>query len=244
VEHAEFTDPRLVTVYDVECLWSRDDDFFLGVVSQRGPARIVDLGCGTGRLAIGMATAGHHVTGVDPARASLAAARGKPGAELVTWIEGKSDVVPDESFDAAVMTSHVAQFLCGDDEWATALGDLRRALVPGGILTFESRDPADRAWERWNPTDSLRRLSLPDGEEVSIFTEVTAIEGELVTFSHHYRFADGDELHGTATLRFRPEATIRESLHAAGFTVDHIFGGWDRQPVGEGDGEFIVIARV
>jgi SAM-dependent methyltransferase len=243
VQPAEFSDPRLVTVYDVECAWSRDDDFFLAAVSQLGPARIVDLGCGTGRLTIGMADAGHSVSGVDPARASLDAARRKPGADRVTWIEGTSDSIPATPFDAGVMTSHVAQFLCGDDEWAATLRDLKRALVPGGLLAFESRDPTDRAWQRWNPTDSLRRLSLPGGDEVTVYTEVTALDAELVSFSHHYAFANGDELHGSATLRFRSEATIRESLHAAGFAVEHIFGGWGRQPVGQGDGEFIVLAR-
>lgn len=108
--HAEFNDPRLVTVYDAECPWPRDDDFFLSVVSETPAARVLDLGCGTGRLALGMAAAGHTVTGVDPARASLDAARAKPGADRVTWIEGTSPVLPDASFDAAVMTSHVAQF--------------------------------------------------------------------------------------------------------------------------------------
>ncbi|HEX6920353.1 MAG TPA: class I SAM-dependent methyltransferase, partial [Actinomycetes bacterium] len=81
MRNAEFRDRRLVPVYDAECPWSRDDDFFLSVVGETPGARVLDLGCGTGRLALGMAAAGHTVTGVDPARASLEAARAKPGAE-------------------------------------------------------------------------------------------------------------------------------------------------------------------
>jgi 2-polyprenyl-3-methyl-5-hydroxy-6-metoxy-1,4-benzoquinol methylase len=67
VRNAEFTDPCLVAVYDVECLWGPDDDFFLAEVGVEPAARVLDFGCGTGRLALALAAAGHTVTGVDPA---------------------------------------------------------------------------------------------------------------------------------------------------------------------------------
>ncbi len=70
------------------------------------------------------------MAGVDPARASLAAARAKPGADRVTWMEGTSAVLLHAAFDVAVMTSHVAQFFVTDEEWRQALADLHRALVP------------------------------------------------------------------------------------------------------------------
>lgn len=242
VRNAEFNDSRLVTVYDAECPWSRDDDFFLSVVDETPAARVLDLGCGTGRLALGLAAAGHRVTGVDPARASLDAARAKPGAQRVTWIEGTADVLADRSFDVAVMTSHVAQFVVDDDAWARTLGALARSLVPGGRLVFDTRDPRDRRWERWNPVDSRRRIRLPDGSAVEAWTEVTAVAGGVVDFAIHYLFPYG-ELVSTATLRFRTEDELRRSLRDAGFTVERMYGGWTAQPVGEGDGEFLVIAR-
>lgn len=232
-----------MTVYDAECPWSRDDDFFLSVVGETPGARVIDLGCGTGRLALGLAAAGHAVTGVDPARASLEAARAKPGAERVTWIEGTSPVLPDASFDVAVMTSHVAQFLVDDDEWRRTLADLRRALVPGGRLVFDSRDPRAREWERWNPVDSQRRISLPDGRVVAAWTEVTAVQDGAVTFSHHYTFPAGEELLSTATLRFRTQEEVCSSLREAGFSIESMYGGWLREPVGMGDGELLVVAR-
>lgn len=244
VEHGEFRDPRLVPIYDAKCLWSREDDFFLSVAGQTPGARVLDLGCGTGRLTLGMAAAGYRVTGVDPAGASLDAARVKPGADRVTWIEGTSADVPEEAFDLVVMTSHVAQFLLEDEVWAATLADLHRALMPGGRLTFDSRDPAARGWEAWNPVDSRQWLTLPDGRGVEEWTEVTGVRGELVRFVHHYRFpAVGEALTASATLRFRTEEGLRSSLAAAGFGVEDVFGGWECEPVGRGDGEFLVIAR-
>ncbi len=244
MRQAEFNEARLVTVYDAACQWSRDDDFFLSVVNETPRARVLDLGCGTGRLAVAMSAAGHVVTGVDPARASLAAARRKPGAETVTWVEGTSSAIPSSEFDVAVMTSHVAQFLVGDDEWAATLADLTRGLVDGGRLTFDTRDPNARGWERWNPADSHKVLTLPDGSLVENWTEVTAVEDGTVSFTGHNLFADGQDLLSTATLRFRSEAEVRDSLEHAGFTIEHLYGGWQREPVGtSSDGELIVVAR-
>ena len=204
--NAEFNDPRLVAVYDAECQWSRDDDFFLSVANETPRARVLDLGCGTGRLALGLARAGHKVTGVDPASASLDAARVKAGSEHVTWIEGTSEVLGSRSFDVAVMTSHVAQVFVDDDDWARTLADLAHALVPGGRLAFDVRDPDARTWERWNPADSRRRVMLADGRAVDAWTEVTKVEHGAVSFTHHSTFPGGEVLLSMSTLRFRSEA--------------------------------------
>lgn len=241
--HAEFRHPLLVAVYDAECPWTREDDFFAAVVAETPRARVLDLGCGTGRLALGLSAAGHTVTGVDPAHASLEAARAKPGAERVTWIEGTSRDLPEAAFDVAVMTSHVAQFFVTDDEFAGVLADLLRALVPGGRLVFDTRDPADRRWEKWNPVDSHRTVTLPDGTPVTAWTEVTGVVDGAVSFTHHYVFPDGPELESTATLRFRTQDEVRAALHAAGFAVQDVFGGWGHEPVGHGDGELLVVAH-
>lgn len=240
---AEFTDPRLTAVYDAECPWSRDDDYFVALVSETPAARVLDLGCGTGRLALGLAAAGHVVTGVDPAAASIAAARTKPGAERVTWVLGTARSAPRAAFDIALMTSHVAQFLVDDDEWSAALADLRRALVAGGRLAFDARDPRARAWERWNPRDSLRQVDLGDGRKITIWTELTDVRGDTVSFALHYRFPNGEELRSDSTLRFRDEKRLRQSLGEAGYAVEHVYGGWRRQPVGSGDGELLIVAR-
>jgi len=243
MRHAEFNHPVLVQVYDAMFGWSRDDDFFMSVVNATPRARVLDLGCGTGRLALAMARAGHTVTGVDPAAASLAAARAKPGAGKVTWVEGSSEALPDSAFDVAVMTSHVAQFFVTNEEWAKALADLRRALVPGGRLTFDSRDPRARGWKQWNPADSRRQVTLPDGRQVTATIDVDAVTDDVVSFTIRYAFSDGTALASTGDLRFRTEAELRASLAAAGLHVEEIYGGWNREPAGVGDGEFLVIAR-
>ncbi|MGK5684619.1 class I SAM-dependent methyltransferase [Actinoplanes sp. URMC 104] len=243
MRNGEFEDPRLVEVYDAENVWGWDDDLFMALLAEHTAPRVLDFGCGTGRVAIAMAAAGHEVTGVEPARASLDAARRKPGAERVRWIEGSAEVLPPRAFDAALLTGHVAQFIVGDEQWLATLRALRRSLVAGGRLIFDSRDPDDRRWELWNPVDSRRSVVLPGGDTVDTWTEVNDVRDGSVTFTRHYIFTEGDELTSSATLRFRSESELRTTVEAAGFDVDTVYGGWAREPVGAGeDGELIVTA--
>jgi SAM-dependent methyltransferase len=244
IRNAEFNDPRLVPIYDPWCPWGPPDDFFMALAEQTPQARVLDFGCGTGRLAIALAAAGHRVTGVDPASNSLKVARAKLGADRVTWLEGSHEILPSAAFDLIVMNSHVAQFLITDLEWAQALSRFRQALLPGGRLAFDSRDPNARGWEAWNPVDSREQVVLPDGRTVELWVEVVDVTGDNVTFVIHYQFSDsGEELLSQNTLRFRSEQELRSSLNAAGFEVEQIFGGWNRDPIGHKDGEFIVVAR-
>jgi 2-polyprenyl-3-methyl-5-hydroxy-6-metoxy-1,4-benzoquinol methylase len=244
MQNAEFNHPRLVEVYDAECRWGPDDELFLALVNESPGSRVLDLGCGTGRLTLALAAAGHRVTGLDPARASLDAARAKPGADRVRWLQGTADGLASQAFDTAVMTSHVAQFMTGETAWAATLAQLRRALRPGGRLIFDSRDPAARAWVGWDSGGVRETVALSGGRTVERWTTVTAVHGEVVTFMQHYLFSeDGAELQSINTLRFRPEVAIRAALALAGFEIVTLYGGWQREPVGQGDGEFIVVAR-
>ncbi len=243
---AEFNDARIVEIYDLQCPWGPDDDYFRRAATDGPGSRVLDLGCGTGRLTIALGQDGLEVTGIDPAAASLDAARAKPGADRVTWVEGTSNAAPSAAFDTIVMTSHVAQFFVGDAAWTELLTDLRRILVPGGRLVFDTRDPEARAWDRWNPAETSHEITIASGETVAVWTEVPLVDESdpdhiVVSFRHHYEFADG-ELVSDSTLEFRTEAAIRQSLMAAGFDIHQMLGGWNHEPVGQGDGELLVVA--
>lgn len=240
-------DPRLAADYDDTTSARQDFDFFAGVLADRAPTRIVDLGCGSGTFTTELALAGYAMTGVDPNPAFLAIAQAKPGGDRVTWIRGTSRDVPDSAFDAALMTSHVAQEFRSDAEWAAVLADLRRGLVPGGLLAFDTRDPAARAWETW-PTEW--HVRLPGGDFVDLSSVVEYVD-DVARFEGTVRIGrqPGDGPGPGATwsrsswgYRFRSPVLVRQSLEEAGFQVDAMCGGWQREPVGEGVGEIVVLA--
>jgi SAM-dependent methyltransferase len=224
---AEFNDPRLVAIYDDVNAYGPGEqpDFYAALASELGARTILEFGCGTGMVTADLAERGFDVTGVDPSAAMLDVARQRSSA--ATWIDG---AVPDGRFDLGIMPGHVAQFFVTDTEWR---GALDRFAARVAWLSFESRDPRDREWERW----PVVRHAGP----VDAWSEVVAVDGEVVSYTNHYRFvATGEELVSHAQLRFRSEATLRRTLGEAGFFVERVYGDWDRAPAGP---ELIVVAR-
>jgi len=115
------------------------------------PREVLDLGCGTGTLAIALAAepGGARVTGVDGDPEILALAREKEGSQRVEFIDGMADALPfgDASFDR-VVTSLVLHHLQPLVKRA-ALHEARRVLRPGGRLHVADwgapQDPLMRA---------------------------------------------------------------------------------------------------
>ena len=96
------------------------------------PYRVLDAGCGTGRMAIELHRRGVAVTGVDLDEVMLAQARAK--APDLDWRLGDlSTIELDGAFDAIVLAGNVMIFLTPGTEAAT-LTNLARRLRPGGLL--------------------------------------------------------------------------------------------------------------
>jgi SAM-dependent methyltransferase len=241
---AEFTDPRLVAIYDaINAYGPGEQPDFYGQVAAGIPARtIVDLGCGTGLLTRELAQRGHAMIGVDPSREMLAVARRGPYGDRVQWIDGDATDIGTPGADLAIMSGHVAQFFVTDEAWDTALGALRAALRPGGTLAFESRNPDNREWDRW--TRAIAR-SVHDRVAGSIRTwsEVVDVTASVVSYENHYVFvATGEDLVSSARLRFRTLAELTASLADAGFAIEHVYGTWASGPVAPENPELIIVA--
>jgi len=183
-----YTDPLLTSVYDIENSGRHDIDFYLGLAARLRAEVVVDIGCGTGVLAADLARAGATALGVDPAAAMLAVARSRPGGEQVRWIEGDSSVLEDSVADLVVMTGHVAQVFVDDGAWRAVLADAHRALRSGGMLAFETRNPAAAAWTGWTREQTFDTYPMHDGESFQSWVQVTEVAGDVVTFEGHTVF--------------------------------------------------------
>lgn len=236
---AIFADPRLAQVYDPLDPDRSDLDAYVSIVAESGASSVLDVGCGTGTFACLLAERGVSVTAVDPAAASLEVARSKPGAESVMWIHGDATTLPPLAVDAAFMTANVAQVFLTDEAWASTLTGIRAALRPGGVLVFETRDPARRAWEGWTPEATRTVVDVDGIGEVESWESVTSVDGALVTFVSMTVFRrDGVEIESTSTLRFRERDEIEASLLATGHELLEVRDAPDRP-----GREFVFVCR-
>ncbi|KHK99167.1 hypothetical protein LK09_03945 [Microbacterium mangrovi] len=239
-------DARAVATYDAECVGRLDHGLYVALASEWAASDVVDLGCGTGVLAVELARSGCPVVGVDPSAVMVDAARTRPDGDLVTWIQGTAAELPADAADLVVMTGHVAQYFVDEGEWESTLRDIRRALRPGGRVAFESRVP-ERDWQhRWSPELTRGTYPHPDGGTFTSWVEVVSRTGDESSFRMTHRghtiLPDGTRLAHDETLRFRSEAELRASLDAAGFEVESLWGDWSRGPVRPGSDELIFVA--
>jgi len=239
VPDAVFEHPRLVGIYDALEPDREDLQAYLAMASEFHASRVLDIGCGTGVFALLLADRGVAVTAVDPAAGSLAVAQAKPGAERVTWIHGDATSLPPLQVELATMTGNVAQAITSRTAWLRTLTGAFAALQPGGRLTFETRDPKNRAWEQWNRGATLNTALIEGLGQVENWVDVTEVRGQLVTFRWTWIFAsDAAVLTSDSTLRFRSREELEADLVTCGFSVDEVRDAPDRPGV-----EFVFVAR-
>ena len=238
-----YVDTRLVELYDLDNPCGIDTDFYLALAKETNAHRIIDFGCGTGLLTCELAIEGRQVIGVDPSTAMLAVARRKPNAERVQWIEGDSSALGKREADLAIMTGNVAQVFLDGMEWEETLHALYAALRPGGYLAFESRNPLARAWEKWDHEDTFEQIDTPFGF-MECWLELIKVENDSVQFLGHNVFkSTGEDVVASSELRFRHKAELASSLMNAGFTIEHVYGNWHREPFTETSRLMIFVAQ-
>lgn len=220
-----YGDTDFVALYDLDNPDGIDHDFYRALADDLEARWITDLGCGTGLLTRTLVRPGRSVTGIDPSITMLNWAREQPGAENVNWIQGDATAIePTGDIDLVICTGNTIMHLDRED-LAIALNRIRKALRPGGTLSFESRNPALREWKQWtrDATHGERETILG---RLTEWIEVTDVEGERVTFDAHNVLPTGEYRAYTTVLSFRDPDAFRAALHGAGFTNIEIAGGW------------------
>lgn len=222
-----FADPRLAELYDVLDGDRSDLALYEAIAREVGATIVLDVGCGTGSLAVRLAVEGFRMVGVDPALASLEVAQRKPGADRVKWVHGDATTLHGRAVEAdlAVMTGNVAQVFVDDADWSLNLQAIRNAVRSSGWFVFETRRTGARDWEHWNVAPTP--VDLPGGATVVFSRAVTSVELPLVSFETR-TVTNGETVRSASTLRFREDDEIEVDLARHGFRVVEVHEAPDR----------------
>jgi len=111
----------------------------LGEIAPPG-SRIIDYGAGTGRLALPLAEAGHHVVAVEPSAEMVRVLDAKAavaGVPFATIVAAMDTYVAPESANVAVCVFTVINYVTDDDALRRSFEGMAHCLEPGGLLMID-----------------------------------------------------------------------------------------------------------
>jgi SAM-dependent methyltransferase len=204
------------------------------VVALGGP--VLELGVGTGRIALPLAAAGLEVHGVDASPAMVERLRAKPGAEAVHVVVGDfSEALPPGEFGTVLVTFNTLFNLTAPGAQERCLSLVAAALRPGGAFVVECFVPA----EDHVPSGVDVRSVGTDEVVLSVFKrEGEVVTGSLVSLSP----AGGVRLRPWEVLP-RSTAALDRMTAEAGLVLESRAGGWRGEPFDDDADRHVTVYR-
>jgi SAM-dependent methyltransferase len=195
---------------------------FLADLAGSGPA--LELGIGTGRIALPLAQRGIRVRGIDLSEAMVARLRAKPGAEHIEVTIGDfARTRVDGTFSVAYLVFNTIHNLTKQDEQVACFQNVASHLEPGGCFVIEVGIPQ---LQRLPPGETIRAFDV--SETHLGFDEYDVASQGLI--SHHYSVVDGKlELH-SVPFRYVWPAELDLMARLAGMSLRERWSDWQREP--------------
>jgi SAM-dependent methyltransferase len=241
-----------------------DVAFYRDAVHEFGDP-VLELGCGTGRITLAFAAAGHRVTGLDISERMLERCNQKRAAlptearERVHLVQGdmtRFDL--GEKFRLVIIPFRPMQHLLEIEQQISCLESVRKHLQArsalgrrGGQLILDVfQTDAERMHDPSYLKEALvAEYAMPDGRHVRIMERVTAFhraeqrnDVEMIFY-----VADGrgkeERLVFAWTLRYFFRYEVEHLLARCGFKVSAVYGDFDRSPLGDRSPEMIFVAE-
>ena len=189
-----------------------------------GTGAALELGIGTGRIALPLSRRGLRVHGIELSPAMVAELRTKPGANDIGVTLGDfATTTVDGAFSLAYLVRNTIMNLTTQDEQVACFGNVAAHLAPGGRFVVEVMVP------------ELQRL--PPGETIHAFTVTPTHLGfeeydvaRQIAISHHYWLVDGRLETFSAPFRYVWPSELDLMARLAGMTLRERWSGWTREP--------------
>jgi len=225
-----------------------DRAFWIGAGEEHSAARVLEAGCGTGRVTALLAPRVGRVVAVDVSPDMLRRARRKFSPDgPVDLIRADVLHLPlRRAFDLAVAANGVFSHLLRDRERLRALRQLRDRLRPGGSVLVDAFWLSRRRRSECASPEGHRRsrtLRGPNGPLEVLERRVCDPETARCRVRYRYRHPDGSTERAEAVLRFWTGAEVRRLFPEAGLRVTATWGGYDRSGWGPDSRRLVVRAR-
>lgn len=247
----------IAELYDLEHAgYDEDVDLYLNLALAAGDP-VLELGCGSGRLLLPLAQAGHRVTGLDlsapmldRARTALDAAGLGGRVALHRGSMTEADAVPGGPFGLVIVALNGLLHLRTAAAQREALAAARRALDPRGQLVVDLLHATPETLRVLD--DSVVHEGtwrLPGGDRVDKFAARRVLPaGQGITTELWYdRLSPDGTLRRTATgypMRYLHRAELELLLELVGFAEWQVYGSYDLDPFADGSERLIATAEV
>jgi len=198
---------------------------------------VLELGVGTGRIALRLAARGVPVHGIDASQRMLDRLRAKPGADSVTVSLGDfADVAVDGQFAVVLATYNTFFSLPTEADQRRCLGNTAGRLRPGGVVVIEGFLP--------DPDAPAAHVAPKIVEADRVVLHVTTLDHEAQTLrgQHITLSAAGMEIR-PSFLRWATPPQLDEMAAAAGLALQDRWGGWRRERFGPDSARHVSIYR-
>lgn len=240
----------------------RDIPFWLDLLAREQPHRVLEIGCGTGRLTIPLARAGGRqgftVVGLDPAAEMVTRAEAAAAAESATTLAAlrfvRGDVLTlnaDDRYDVALMPYGTGHHLQALDEQIAVWRGVRQRLAPGGLFAVDlvAPDLAMLAQAR-EGTSRAEDLAISDAEGHSLrrsaaVTYGVAAQRALFNYEYESRGPDGtrhDYASPFAMHVYYPRE-LELLFRLTGFRVERVLGSYAGEPFADRSPLMIALGR-
>ncbi len=251
---------ELAPLYDLDVLgYDADIELYAALAEQAGrgarPARVLELGCGTGRVAAALAAEGHPVVAVDASEPMLARCRERCAALPARCLRGDMRALDlGERFRLVLVPLGGLEHMQSAEELTQALATVERHLAPGGLAVVDvaAPQPEDLALgaqplvEHWT-----RELAAAGGAPAARVTKLVSVEARpaqgLRQVTWHFDVQPAGEALRRVTVRFplrmitAGELELAASL--AGLQVTGWHGDYSLSPLDDGDERIIATLR-
>lgn len=219
----------------------QETEFIAGALDLPHGATVLDLACGLGRHAIGMAQLGYHVTGVDfnPRYLEEAAVAADRAGVQVRWMVGDMrSLHVEEAFDGVY--SYFTSFgYFTDRENDRVIGNIAQALRHSGRFLL---DMANRDWILTHPQQRTWTQQADGGllmEEATLDPSSSRVTSRLILIPPR----GGAQVTKEFTLRLYTAAELGALFERHGLIVKHVWGGPERSEYSAESRRLVLLAE-